>query len=267
MKFFYTLFLLLLAFAYPLSAQVPDTVFLEELTWTEVRDAINAGTTTVIIPTGGTEQNGPHMVLGKHNFVVKHTAEQIARRLGDALVAPVVAYVPEGELDPPTSHMRFPGTITLPNEYFMKVVEYAARSFRVHGFKDIVLIGDSGGNQDGLKAVSELLNKEWATSDFRVHFVSDYPSNSNGFREWLQSQGETEEDIGRHGGIPGTSQLMALDPNLIRLDKRAKSTEALPSGVRGDPTRASIRYGMKGLELKIEAAVAQTKELMTSSRK
>ncbi len=140
MKFFHASFLVLLAVTHPLFAQVPDTVFLEELTWTEVRDAIQAGKTTVIIATGGTEQNGPHMVLGKHNFIVKHTAEQIARRLGDALVAPVVAYVPEGELDPATGHMRFSGTITLPNEYFMKLVEYAARSFRVHGFKDIVLI-------------------------------------------------------------------------------------------------------------------------------
>ncbi len=265
MKFFHTLFLVLLAFAPPLFAQVPDTVFLEELTWTEVRDAIQAGKTTVIIPTGGTEQNGPHMVLGKHNFILKHTAEQIARRLGDALVAPVVTYVPEGELDPPTGHMRFPGTITLPNEYFMKVVEYAARSFRVHGFKDIVLIGDSGGNQEGLKTVSEMLNKEWANSDSRVHFVSDYYSG-NGFSEWLESQGESEGHSG-HAGLDGTSELMAIDSNLIRMDKRAKSTDSLPSGVRGDPTRASIRYGMKGLELKIEAAVVQTKALMTSSRK
>ena len=95
------------------SAQtLPNTVFLEELTWTEVRDAIGAGSTTIIIPTGGTEQNGPHMVLGKHNFLVKHKAEAVARRLGNALVAPVVAYVPEGDLAPLTGHMRFPGTET-----------------------------------------------------------------------------------------------------------------------------------------------------------
>jgi len=91
-------------------AQAPDAVFIEELTWTEVRDAIKAGKTTVILPTGGTEQNGPHMVLGKHNFIIKHTSEQIARKLGNALVAPVVAYVPEGDLDPPSGHMRYPGT-------------------------------------------------------------------------------------------------------------------------------------------------------------
>lgn len=81
--------------------QAPDTVFLEELTWTEVRDAVAAGTTTVIIPTGGTEQNGPHMVLGKHNYLVRHKAGETARRLGDALVAPVMAYVPEGASIPP----------------------------------------------------------------------------------------------------------------------------------------------------------------------
>ncbi len=67
-------------------AQAPATVFLEDLTWTEVRDALAAGMTTVIIPTGGTEQNGPHMVLGKHNYLVRYKAGEVARRLGDALV-------------------------------------------------------------------------------------------------------------------------------------------------------------------------------------
>ena len=119
----------------PASAQAPSvaqpgSVFLEELTWMEVRDAIATGKTTVIIPTGGTEQNGPHMALGKHNYLVKYKAGEVAKRLGNALVAPVVAYVPEGEIDPPTSHMRFAGTIATPQEVFAKVLEYAARSFK-----------------------------------------------------------------------------------------------------------------------------------------
>src|SRR5688572_26116154 len=110
------------------SAQASLTsVFLEELTWMEVRDAIKAGKTTAIIPTGGTEQNGPHMVLGKHNFLVKYKAGEIAKKLGNALVAPVVAYVPEGDIDPPSGHMRFAGTITTPQDVFAKVLEYAAR--------------------------------------------------------------------------------------------------------------------------------------------
>src|SRR5262245_49659086 len=170
------------------AAEVPDTVFLEELTWVEVREALKAGHTTILFATGGTEQNGPHMVLGKHNFIIKYTAEQIARRLGNALVAPVLAYVPEGELTPPTGHMRFPGTITLPDSAFMQVTEYAARSFKVHGFKDIVLLGDSGDNQHGLQAVATRLNREWRHSDIRVHFVPAYYS-ANGFYTWLEHQG------------------------------------------------------------------------------
>jgi creatinine amidohydrolase len=244
-----------------LSAEIPDTVFLEELTWTEVRDAIKAGKTTIIFPTGGTEQNGPHMVLGKHNFIVRHTAEQIARRLGNALVAPVLAYVPEGNINPPTGHMQYPGTITLPDEFFVKVAEYAARSFRVNGFKDIVLIGDSGPNQKGLQAVASLLNKEWADADVRVHFVSDY-YNENGFRAWLQSQGEKSEDIGTHAGISDTSQLMVLNPTWVRKDKLAPGGDRKLTGVSGNPVRASVTYGKKGLEFKIEAAVAQIRKLV-----
>src|SRR6188474_1244688 len=142
----------------------PGSVFLEDLTWVEVRDAIAAGKTTVIIPTGGTEQNGPHMALGKHNYLVHYKAEQIAKQLGNALVAPVVAYVPEGDIDPPTGHMRFAGTITTPQDVFVKVLEYAARSFKQHGFLDVVLIGDSGGNQAGQQAAAAALNKEWAAT-------------------------------------------------------------------------------------------------------
>src|SRR5918994_708122 len=145
-------------------ALAQNSVYIEELTWTEVRDAIAAGTTTVILGTGGTEQNGPHMVLGKHNFIIHHTAGEIAKRLGNALVAPVVAYVPEGSVDPPSGSMRFAGTITLPDEYFVKLAEWAARSFKVHGFTDVVFIGDNTGNLPGLKTVAERLNKEWTGS-------------------------------------------------------------------------------------------------------
>src|SRR5947209_19840403 len=90
-----------------------DTVFVEELTWMEVRDALKASKTTVIVPTGGVEQNGPYLATGKHNYILRGTAEAIARKLGDALVAPVVAFVPEGDIDPPTGHMKFPGSISL----------------------------------------------------------------------------------------------------------------------------------------------------------
>ena len=245
------------------SAEAIDTVFVEELTWVEVRDAIKAGKTTIIFPTGGTEQNGPHMVLGKHNFIVKHTAEHIARRLGNALVAPVLAYVPEGDIQPPIGHMLFPGTISVPDSVFMKVTEYAARSFRAHGFKDIVLIGDSGPNQKGLQAVASMLNKEWAGSTVRAHYVSQY-YHTQAFTQWLRSQGETPENIGTHAGIEDTSELLAIDPSLIRKDKLAAGGDFKLTGVTGNPVRATAAYGKQGLEFKINAAVVQIKKLIQS---
>ena len=243
-------------------AQAPDTVFLEELTWTEVRDAVAAGTTTIIIPTGGTEQNGPHMVLGKHNYLVRHKAGETARRLGDALVAPVMAYVPEGNVDPPSGHMRFPGTITTPPAVFEQVLEYAARSLAQHGFVDIALMGDSGGNQRSQAAVAERLNAEWADGPARVHHLTDYyPGRGD---EWLVEQGERAEDVGTHAGMHDTSTLLFLDPSKIRLDRMEPGSAG--NGVNGTPSRSRAEYGEQILEMQIEAAVDQIRRLRTSSR-
>jgi creatinine amidohydrolase len=248
-----------------LGAQTPDTVFLEELTWTEVRDALKTGATTVIIPTGGTEQNGPHMVLGKHNYLVKYKAGEIAKRLGKTLVAPVVAYVPEGNIDPPTGHMRFPGTITTPPEVFGKVLEYAARSFKQHGFRDIAFLGDSGGNQATQKSVAEALNQEWAGAPVRVHHLSDYyPGRGDA---WLKEQGETDEVIGGHASIHDTASLLVLNPAMLRMDKAAPGKRDDGSGVVGNPARSTVAYGKRILEMQIEDAVRQLRTLRESSRK
>ena len=245
-------------------AQASDSVFLEDLTWTEVRDALAAGTTTVIIPTGGTEQNGPHMVLGKHNFLVRYKAGEVARRLGNALVAPVMAYVPEGDVDPPTGHMRFPGTITTPPEVFEQVLEFAARSFRQHGFIDIALMGDSGGNQASQAVVAERLNREWADTPVRVHHLTDYyPGPGDA---WLVTQGEREEDVGSHAGMHDTTALMFLNPAMLRLDELAPHTSGDGSGVVGNPARSTAAYGEQILEMQIDAAVRQIRALRERSR-
>jgi creatinine amidohydrolase/Fe(II)-dependent formamide hydrolase-like protein len=246
------------------AAQTPDTVFLDELTWTEVRDRIAEGTDTIIVATAGTEQNGPHMVLGKHRFIVRAASEQIARELGNALVSPVITNVPEGGIDPPTGHMRYPGTISLPNTYFMKVVEYTARSHRASGFTRIVFIGDSGGNQSGMQEVADALNEEWRGGSTRIYFVPAYYS-ANGFREWLQDQGETEETIGRHAGIADTSELLAVAPGQVRMDAREPGGGFEGSGVSGDPTRASAEYGRKGIALKVETTVRELRRMMAET--
>ena len=247
------------------SAAQPGSVFLEELTWTEVRDAIAGGKTTVIIPTGGTEQNGPHMALGKHNYLVRHKAGEVAKRLGNALVAPVVAYVPEGEIDPPTSHMRFAGTITTPQDVFVKVLEYAARSFKQHGFNDVVLIGDSGGNQAGQQLVAEALNKEWAAANVRVHHISAYyPGRGD---DWVVSQGISAQDVGSHAGTHDTSSLMYLNPSLLRFDRMGPGKAGDGQGHIGNPARATALFGQRIVEMQIDDAVKQIQGLRVSSRR
>jgi creatinine amidohydrolase/Fe(II)-dependent formamide hydrolase-like protein len=249
-------------------AATQDSVFLEELTWTEVRDGIRAGKTTAIIPTGGTEQNGPHMVLGKHNVRVRYAAGEIAARLGDAFVAPVLAYAPEGQITPPSGHMWAPGTITLPPEHFAKVVEFAARSLAAQGIRDIVLIGDSGPNQAPLKAVADRLNKDWAKAPARVHYASAYyDAQVNDFVAWLKTQGAKAEDIGTHAGLADTSLLLAVQPQGVRPGKLAPGRAGDGTGVVGDPTRASAAYGKHGLEIAIDSAVRQIRGLRVASRK
>ena len=95
-----------------------DTVWIEEMTWMDVRDALKAGKTTAIISTGGMEPNGPWLVTGKHNYVLRTNCDVIARKLGNALCAPIVELVPEGRIDPPSGHMRSPGTISLREETY-----------------------------------------------------------------------------------------------------------------------------------------------------
>lgn len=243
----------------------PDTVFVEELTWTEVGARVRAGTKSVIVATGGTEQNGPHMVLGKHNFIIRAAAERIARELGGALVAPVVAYVPEGGLDPPTGHMRYPGAITLPEEHFRALLESAARGFALHGFENVIFIGDSGGNQRGMEAVAGALNAEWeaAGSPARVLYIAEY-YRANGFREWLAEQGLDEETIGRHAGVSDTSQLWFVAPEMIREGARVRDGGFESSGVSGDPALASPEFGETGLRLKVETTVRSVRERLAA---
>lgn len=232
------------------------SVLLEDFTWTELRDALHSGVTTIIIPAGGTEQNGPHMALGKHNLRARALTQRIAVELGQTLVAPVLAYVPEGRIHPPTGHMRFPGTISVPDEAFRGVIEGAARSFRQAGFHDIVLLGDSGNYQAHLQAVAMKLNREWAASKVRVHFIAEYYRATQGpYVQALRDQGLSEAQIGTHAASADTSLLLALDPAGVRIAQLALADEAR-SGVAGDPRAASSALGKIGVALIVARSVA-----------
>ena len=146
----------------PRPIEAGDSLWTEELTWMEVRDAVRAGKTTVLIGTGGVEQNGPYLAGGKHNFVLATVMPEIAKAIGNTLIAPIVKFVPEGAIEPaPRGHMAYPGTISLEPATFEALLTDICRSYKAHGFKDIILIGDSGGNQTGMRNVADALNKKW----------------------------------------------------------------------------------------------------------
>ena len=235
----------------------PQSVWLEELTSVEVRERIAGGTATVLVPIGGTEQNGAHLVLGKHNVRVRVLAGRIAAELGDALVAPVLAYVPEGDIDPPTQHMRHAGTLSVPVAAFESVLEGAARSLRRHGFRHVVLLGDHGGYQASLERVATKLNRTWGSAN-GVIFLAQYYRAAQAFDATLAARGYTQQEIGRHAGLADTSLAWAVDASLVR----PQALQPVP-GVDGDPRRASADLGRPGVEHIVSASLAALRARMT----
>jgi creatinine amidohydrolase/Fe(II)-dependent formamide hydrolase-like protein len=228
---------------------------LEAMTSTELQERIAHGTTTVLVPIGGTEQNGAHMVLGKHNVRAHVLADRIAQALGNAVVAPVLAYVPEGSIRPPAAHMKYAGTISIPDAVFEGLLESTARSFCQHGFRDVVFLGDHGGYQADLARVAGKLDREWARdAACRAHAPPEYYSvTQTAYVDALKAHGVAASEIGTHAGLADTALALAVDPSLVREKALAGP---LPPGVTGNPKRASAELGELGTKLVVEASVA-----------
>lgn len=246
----------------------PISVYLDDLTWLEVRDALRAGTTTVILPVGGTEQSGPHMALGKHNARVHVLAGRIAEQLGTALVAPVISYVPEGSVSPPTGHMKFTGTISISEDVFVGLLAGAARSLKHHGFENIVFVGDHGGYQSLLNQTAQRLNREWATSKTRAYYISAYyRAEDEDFVQALLSRGLSNAQIGTHAGLADTYLMMAVDPSRVRVEKINDPTAAEKAfGVSGDPKGSNAALGKIGAERVVEASVLAIRQAIRQPR-
>lgn len=254
-----SLFLGFLLVAATAAAAVPaPSAYIEELTWPEVAARMTTGTHTVIIPTGGTEQNGPHIALGKHNWIVTAAAGEIARQLGDALVAPTLAYVPEGSITSPQGHMQFPGTISVREEVYAALLEDAARSFKQHGFKLICLLGDSGGNQPPQAELAARLNKEWAKDGVRVLQVDAYYEGADA-QAWAMREQLGGAQPQAHAGFMDASEVMATHPDGVRREaiEAYSPADSASTGVVGNPTGATAKYGEKLLGLRVSAAVKQ----------
>jgi creatinine amidohydrolase/Fe(II)-dependent formamide hydrolase-like protein len=241
----------------PLTAPLPNTLAIADMTWPEVRGAIAHGYSTVIVPSGGIEQNGPHMIVGKHDYIVRFTAARIADELGRTLVAPVVSFVPEGDYNPASGHMRFPGTIGVSPAVYATILEGVARSLKASGFKTICFIADHGESQGPQAEVAARLSREWEGEGVRVIGVDEYYAD-DAQTKFLLAQGETVSTIGHHAGITDTSELLAVHPEGVNLARFAELPVTLAEkGSDGDPLRASAERGRALLDIKVKAAVRQ----------
>lgn len=239
-----------------------DTVFLEEMTAGEIAAAIRDGFTSVIVATGGLEQNGPNVATGKHNYVLRVTADAIARRHGQMLVSSIVQFVPEGNINPPTGHMKFPGTISLQQDTFEALLTDICSSLRQHNFQNIFLIGDSGGNQDGMQNVATALNSEWHGDSTRVYYISEYYSEDIWSYDFLKQLGYTqlpdEATAFRnriHTDLHYESIMAVVDPQLVRAQTRLRNGTYEVHGVEMESESELIELGKKLTEYRAEITV------------
>jgi creatinine amidohydrolase/Fe(II)-dependent formamide hydrolase-like protein len=230
-----------------------QSYWLEELTWMEIRDMVAGGTTTIIIPTGGIEENGPYLATGKHNVILEGTCPAIAKNLGNALCAPIVKFVPEGNIEPPTGAMRYPGSISLSAATYEALLTDIASSLRQSGFTDIVMIGDSGGNQRGMANVATALNKKWAGTDTQIHFVREFYDPG-----WVETEQFTEHTLGvkengndgYHDDIWVTTMMMVTNPDLVRFEQRVEAGLASINGVAITPLADAVKLGSDMMEFR-----------------
>jgi creatinine amidohydrolase/Fe(II)-dependent formamide hydrolase-like protein len=225
-----------------------ESVWIEDLTYMEVRDRIAAGDTTAIIATGGIEENGPYLATGKHNVILRAICPAIAAELGNALCAPIVPFVPEGNIDPPSGAMQFPGSFSVRDETYQALLDDIASSLKQHGFKNIILIGDSGGNQRGMAAVTETLNERWAGGDTRAHFIGEFYTPgweaTEDYTRKVLGVAETKND-GHHDDIWVTAIMMVTDPESVRYRQRMAADLASINGVDISSLEDTVELGKK----------------------
>ena len=232
----------------------PNTVWMEEMTWMDVRDAIKAGKTTVIITTGGMEPNGPWLATGKHNYVLHANCEAIARKLGNALCAPIVKFVPEGRIDPPTSHMVSPGTISMREDTFRNLLMDIGMSLKQHGFQNIIYIGDSGGNQAGQRWVADSLTKIWQGSPVIAH-VQEYYDYA-GAAAYMKDHGIVDgASDNLHDDAIISLNMFMDDPRSIRYDERVKIGKASINGVNLADRKKNTELGKQIIAFRAQITV------------
>ncbi len=220
----------------------PDTVWMEDMTWMDVRDAIGAGKTTAIVPVGGLDPNGPWIAISKHNLIVNTLCESIARMLGNALCAPVVKFVPLGGIA--TEYSDSPGAIYVSESTFEALLADIVSDLKVHGFKSIVLIGDHSPDAEGMQAVATRFTAEWHGTPAVVH-IPEFFKSWDGVVEILYKKGLGKAGVtdGLHDDPTVTLIMMQSDPESVHWKERVKLGKATIDGVSIADRQKDLAWG------------------------
>jgi creatinine amidohydrolase/Fe(II)-dependent formamide hydrolase-like protein len=247
----------------PRPIDMHDSVWIEQLTMLEVRDQIKGGKTSALVLTGGIEENGPYLTTGKHNNVLKATGESIARRLGNALVAPIVTLEPGNPARPNLS----PGTIVLSQATYKAMLTDIATSLRSQGFRDIFILADSGGNQRPIDEVVKALNESWKAEGAVAYFIPEYYNYADVEKFEEEVLGIHEKLEGYHDDYYISSIIATVDTNGIRMPERRKAGKFAINGVPLDPIEKTIANGKRIVEFRTDATVAAIKKAMSAARR
>ena len=222
------------------SAQRPiralNSLWIEELTWMEIRDAIREGSTTVLVLTGGVESNGPHLASGKHNYSNKLMGESVANALGGTLIAPLVTLEPGNPSGPVTIGNTGP---MVSQETYIAWLTDMGDSLRGMGFTQVYFLGDSGGNRRGIQAAADALNDRYEGDPTDFHHVPEFYNHDKvrqyiqetlGIPEEMEYQASSGSD-GIHEELSITSIMSVIDPTSIRFDQRVEADRASINGI------------------------------------
>jgi creatinine amidohydrolase len=249
-----------LAMARPIDMH--DTIWIEDLTMMEVRDLIKGGKTTALILTGGIEENGPYLTTGKHNNVLRVTGEAIGRKLGDALVAPIVTLEPGNP-----ERVRTPGTVFLSQETYRAVLTDMAVSLKTQGFRNIFYLGDSGGNQKPMQEVADALNAKWKgdPSGAHAYFIPEYYNYGEVEKFAADVLGIHEKMEGLHDDYYISAIIAVNGLDGIRLPERIKANKATINGISLTPADKTIENGRKIIAFRTEMTVNAIKKAMAAA--